>query len=124
MCVIIQFKLTLILYELTVVKPSQVSTWSSQGSVPVAVRSTSQFVEWLLNYQSFLANSSSTSSSPPMSSQSLRLLGGMLLLRFVNAHVDPLQKRQYALSVAGLAKQLGLPGLSSEEIVPSQQVSS
>ncbi len=51
---------------------------------------------------------------PATSVQALRLQGGMALLRLVNALIDPLQQKQYAVSVRGLAQQIDLPAILVE----------
>ncbi|CAJ0909943.1 10338_t:CDS:2 [Entrophospora sp. SA101] len=78
----------------------RVKAWINRGKVPHSIISTSSFVEITL---------SDEFNEGKLSQYELRLLYSIVLIRFVNGLVDPIQQNYYAISISTLAGQLNLP---------------
>jgi len=101
---------------------AHVAAWSMRGSVPLAIDATASLVDILLLLRpyahhtllSFLlkrafSNSEAREAEWGASDMALRLALSMALVRFVNGFVDSKQGGQFALPVAMLAEQMGMP---------------
>ena len=78
---------------------ARVATWRSRGKLPLAIEATASLVE---------AGLASTGAQQH-SEHAMRLMHAMVITRFVNGVVDPLQQFARAVSVKRLAQDIALP---------------
>ena len=79
---------------------ARVATWRSRGRLPLVVEATASLVE---------AGLALETGSGLVSENALRLQHAMVITRFVNGVVDPLQQFARAVSVKRLAQEIKLP---------------